>query len=187
MFLSCSKLGEESPLLLNTPVKYITSHGTRNPAILLLTPDRIYLLDCKSNTLQQNFSISEYTLKEHVSGANSLEEVEIVIVAKAVRGETPKFHPVEYFLNSNDNESPTGLPQVEQVSTHVSPDVRGQEVGLEGCEQLQVRKECAKLLIATHYATQLLSFYNSLSVHPHTAFCAHRTLKSKSFLSAKSN
>ena len=161
--------------------------------MLLLTPDRIYLLDCKSNTLQQNFSISEYSLEEHVSGTNGLEEVEIVIVAKAMRDETPKFHSIEYFLSSNDNkfsESPTGLPQhVEQVqvSTHLGPGVRDQEIGLEASEQLQEREECAKLLIATHYAAQLLSFYNSLSVHPHTAFCAHRTLKSKSFLSAKSN
>lgn len=178
-FSTYSKLGGDNLLLLSTPVRYVTKTGMRNPAILLLTPDRIYLLDSSSNTFQRNFSISEYSLEERVSGANNLEEVEIEIVAKTRRAETPKFHQVEYFLQLSREEAEN------ESQVPVSPDH-----SLRDGDQPQEEETGVKLLIATHHAAQLLSFYKSLSqlsVHPHTVFCVHRTLKSESFLSAISN
>lgn len=46
-----------------------------------------------------------------------------------------------------------------------------------------------KLLIPTHHAAQLISFFNSLSrlsLNPHTTFSVHRTFKSASFFSTTS-
>lgn len=179
-------------MLLSTAVEYITKTGARNPANLLLTPDRIYLLNSASNTLQQNFLISEYTLKECVSATSNLEEVEIEIVMKSERAETPKFPQVEYFLQLSQKEAESStlvLPQSEMVESSADLALHSHEV--EAGDENQPEEETGvKILIETHHATQLLSLYNSLSqlsVHPHTIFCVHRTQKHESFLSIISN
>ena len=195
-----SKLGGTTSLLLSTPVKYITTAGT-NPALLLISCDKIYLLDCTSNTFQQTFSISEFSLQERDSGAGNLEEVEIEIVANN-SSQTPEFPPhlqnVEYFLQQSCDKTINTVestsPLVEQLHLQMpasptlsweleSPTVIGNQ-----CQDDRVR---VKLLISTHRAVQLLSFYKSLtqqvSLHSPTAFCVHRNLKSESFLSAQSN
>lgn len=191
LYFAHSKLGGDKVLLLSTAVKYITKTGARNPANLLLTPERIYLLNSASNTLQQNFLISEYTLKECVSGTSNLEEVEIEIVMKSERAETPKFPQVEYFLQLSQKETESStlvLPHSEQVppSTTLNLALCSHKVET-GDENQSEEVTGVKVLIETHNATQLLSLYNSLSqlsVHPPTIFCVHRTQKHESFLSA---
>lgn len=192
LHITRSKLGRDEVLLLSTPVQYITKSGSRNPAHLLLTPDRIYLLNTTNNTFQQNFSISEYSLKECVAGSGNLEEVTIEIVMKSERTDTPKFHQVEYFLQLSQKETASGvfaLPQIEQVPA--SPDLALPHQEVQACDDNQSQEtKSVKLLIETHRATQLLSLYNTLShllIHPPTVFCVHKTLKQESFLSIINN
>lgn len=187
-----SKLGGDKDLLLSTPVTYITKSGARNSANLLLTPDRIYLLNSTSNTFQQNFLISEYSLKECVSGTSNLEEVEIEIVVRSERAETPKFHQVEYFLQLSQKETESStvvLPHIEQVPGSTDLTLSSHEI--EACDDNQSEGITGiKLLIETHHATQLLSLYNSLSqisMHPNNIFSVHQSLRHESFLSAISN
>ena len=187
-----SKLCADVPLLLSTPVRYVTPNGSTNPALLLLTCDRLYLLDSSTNTFQQTFSVSEYSLDEHDSGASNLEEVEMGIVAISPKStEMPSFHKVEYFLQQNCEKKHSslesvGVPPIAQLAA--SPTLDWSDPELEPVNDIPERVG-VKLLIPTHYAAQLLSFFNSLSrlsLSPLTAFPVHRTAKSESFLSATS-
>ena len=159
----------------------------------------MYLLDSTSNTLQQTYVISDYRLVECGSGIGNLEEVEIEIVANSRQEDetAPKFHEVEYFLEQSCRELKTVLPpQADQLLTPAalaSPNLDWNSGSASDLEQFPSagEKTGVTLLIATHCAVQLVSFYNSLAqltAHPHTAFSVHRTsFKSDSFISAKSN
>ena len=176
-------------LLLSTPVKYFTKTGSQHVATLLLTLEKIYLLDSESNTFQQNFSISDYSLEERAASTSGIEEVEIHVVAKSQRAETPKFHQVEYFLQlSHDQERETRGLALPPSSLHISESDK--ETELEAASEEGDTDTGVKLLVATHHAAQLLSLCNSLAQlfgDADAAFCVHRTRKSESFFTAISN
>ena len=177
--------------MLSTPVRYTTPNGTTNPALLLLTHERIYLLDSTKNTFQQMFSVCDHSLDERDSGASNPDEVEIEIVANSTQStEMPRFHKVEYFLRQScekrSSAESIGEPPIAQLAASPTLDWSDPELG--PADQASDRVG-VKLLIPTHHAAQLLSFFNSLSrlsLNAHTAFLVHRTVKSESFFSTTS-
>ena len=174
--------------MLSTPVRYTTPNGLTNPALLLLTHERMYLLDLTKNTFQQTFSVSDHSLDERDSGASNLDEVEIEIIAQLT--ETPSFHKVEYFLRQScEKRSSTesvGVTPITQLAA--SPTLDWSDPELEPADEASDRLG-VKLFIPTHHAAQLISFFNSLSClsfNPQTAFSVHKTAKSISFFSTTS-
>jgi hypothetical protein len=191
------KLGGDSLLLLSSPVNYVTPNGQKQPAQLLVTHEKIYLLDATTNSFLQTFSIAEHSLEECDSGAGNLEEIEIEIVANSSKStEGASFQKVEYFLQqscgSRSVES-MAPPKLEQLAA--SPSLDWSDPDLEQPEtydhSLTEERAGVRLLIPTHHAVQLVSFFNSLSqiltVRPRAVFCVHRTFKSESFVSATSH
>ena len=65
--------------------------------MLIITWDKLHILDIGSNTLQQNFRVSDFSLEERGTAAANPEEVEIQVVAKTMlQAGTPKFQQVEF-------------------------------------------------------------------------------------------
>lgn len=148
----------------------------------------MYILDSDTNTLQQNFDITDYSLEERTTKkATNLEEVEIHIAARSPRQETPKFRQVEYFLQlSKAQEESEDLELVLPLVEHKPP---GPALEESPGEELESRNS-VEFLVETHHAAQLLSLIHSLSQlveQPDAVFCIHRTQKSESFFTAKSS
>lgn len=155
---------------------------------ILVTPDKMYMLDSDTNTLQQNFAISDYGLEERTTDrASNLEEVEIHILAKSPRQETPKFRQVEYFLQlSKAQEESEDMELLLPLMKEKPPGPALEE----SCGEELEASTSVELLVETHHAAQLLSLVHSLSQlveQPDTAFHVHRTHKSESFFTAKSS
>lgn len=177
--------------MLSTPVRYTTASGSTNLALLLLTHESLYLLDSTKNTFQQTFSVSDHSLDQRDSGASNLDEVEIEIVANSSQStEMPSFQKVEYFLQQScekrSSMESVDMPSMSQLAA--SPTLDWSDPELDPADRPPERVG-VKLLIPTHHAAQLISFFNSLSrlsLNPHTTFSVHRTFKSASFFSATS-
>ena len=117
--------------------------------------------------------------------------MEIEIVPNSQKStELPSFHKVEYFLRQSCEEETDGVESsgaaplpLSQLAAPPTLDWSDPELDQEMAPEMAG----VKLLIPTHHAAQLVSFFNSLShlsLHPHTAFGVHRTVKSESFFSA---
>ena len=149
----------------------------------------MYILDSDTNTLQQNFAISDYSLEERTTykATNMLEEVEIHIIAKSPRQDTPKFRQVEYFLQfSKAQEESEDMELVLPLMEHTPPGPACEESHGEEPET----RNSVEFLVEAHHAAQLLSLVHSLSQlaeQPDAAFYIHRTQKSESFFTAKSS
>lgn len=161
-------------LLIAVPVTHLSSTGVHHSAILLLTPEGLHILDCDSDTIQQNFRVDQCSLLER--GSTQLDEVELHLTSRSLASgsQTAEFKPVEYYLQVSQSHelviSPQKKPEMKQ-------EVEGGTV----------------LLVKTHHAAQLLSIYHSLVqciLHPNISFCIHTSvsdaLNPESFFSASS-
>ena len=172
-----SLLGSKSPLLLSTPVKRVSETGVAQQAILLVTPEKLYLLDLETNTLQQHFSINEYSLEKNNTHTGPQEEVSLHIVTKFPRAETPQFRQVEYFLElSKKTQEDANLEFSVPLLKPASPtlEVSDEDEAERGVE----------LHMETHRAVQLVSLVHHLSLlleQPDTVFTVHHISKSESF------
>ena len=160
----CRKLEATECLLAAVPVIHVSSNGAKNSAILLLTHTRIHLLDCESDSLQQNFSIGEYNLVE--KGSPQVDEVELHLLQPSQshpQKESPKFQPIEHYL------------QLSQPSSHelvISPQFET----LESLPEEPAEDSSMILLVKTHKAAQLLCVYRAVRqylVEPKSTFCIH--------------
>ena len=178
VFLSLHrKLEATEHLLTIIPVTHISSSGANNTAILLITPSRVHLLDCESDSLQRNVAIGECNLIEKRS--TQVDEVELHLVQQSSQNrsqkESPKFQPVEYYL------------QLSQSHELMSPHIESIESGLDE----QAKDPSMVLLVKTHQAAQLLSVFRAVrqcAVDPKSTFCvhtSHASLESDSFYSCK--
>ena len=179
-----SLLGSESPLLLSTPVKRVSETGLTQLAVLLVTPEKLYLLDLETNTLQQHFAINEYNLEEHSRHTGPQEEVSLHIVARFPREATPQFRLVEHFLElSKKTQEDANLELSAPLLSPAAPT-------LEVSDDEEEAERGVELHLETHRAVQLLSVVNHLSVlleQPDTVFPVHRIPKSESFFTAKTS
>lgn len=167
----CRKLEATECLLAAVPVIHVSSNDAKNSAILLLTHTRIHLLDCESDSLQQNFSIGEYNLVE--KGSPQVDEVELHLLQPSQshpQKESPKFQPIEHYL------------QLSQPSSHelvISPQFET----FESLPEEPAEDSNMILLVKMHKAVQLLCVYRAVRqclVEPKSTFCIHASSNTQS-------
>lgn len=205
----CRKVSPDSSLLAAVEVTHVNSTGTRQPSILLLAMDRLYLMNCESDTVTHNLLLTECNVVE--KGGTLLDEVELQLVP-VVHQETgaskdcmPKFEVVEHYLQLSEAASPAQLA-TEITWTDVPPmggggggggegggGGGGGEGGDGGGGNVKPQQNSAGviLLANTHHALQLLSIFHSLqlsTLHPDSAFSVYTSpaKHSESFFTARS-
>jgi len=148
--------------LTTIPVTHISSNGASNTALLIITPLRVHLLDCESDSLQRNFAISECNLVE--KGSTQVDEVELHLVQQSQncsQKESPKFQPVAYYLQLSQSHHLLMSPQIETI---------------ENRSEEEAQDPSMVLLVKTHQAAQLLSVFHAVRqciVDPKSTFCVH--------------
>ena len=94
--------------------------------LLLLTLDKLYLLDCHSNSLQQHFSVEHTQLKTQDNTphrSSGLVEIHVIPCSKSATNResgalSPSSFPtVEYYLKLSQLEAQTELPVAASGNT----------------------------------------------------------------------
>ena len=169
----CRMLGDGRRLLLALPVTFTISNPETtptsseatptnpeatppSPGLLLLTPDRLHLLDCASDVLQQSLLISECNLVGR--GGAPVDQMELRLVpcslpagAASSAQQPPQARPVEHYLQTQG----------------------GGEARLHGTEEAGGG---VVLLLSVHHAVLLTTAFHGLRQHaldPHTSFSVH--------------
>ena len=173
--------------------------------LLLLTLDKLYLLDCLSNTLQQHFSVEHTQLKRQDTPQRSSGWAEIHLVPhskRAMKTESGALSPssfstVEYYLKLSQLEAQTELPIAAAASGNIDEDVDNplavaSQSNVEKCET----SSNIVLLVGEREAAQFLSIYQSIRSHilePELNFCVYSSVmaaatgeREESFFSAPS-
>ncbi len=153
--------------------------------------DRLYVLDCESDTVTQNLLVSECNVVE--KGSTLMDEVELQLMPRSQqedvisRDKIPQFQAVEYYLQHSSS-----VPSTQQVREDLSwTDVALRSGGTGDGGGDPQKSMSVTLLANTHHALQLLSICHSLqlsTLHPDCAFsvyCSH-PWQSESFFTARS-
>ncbi len=181
---------------------------------LLLTLDKLYLLDCHSNTLQQHFRIDHTQLlkKQDISTHRNsgLAEIHLVPHSKsAAKIESSSdtlspssFPTVEYYLKlsqveAQQTELPIATAAASPGNTDEGDSSNPQAVASQSdAEKCEISSNTIILLVGELEATQFLSIYQSMRSHilePELNFCVYSSAmaaeageKEESFFSASS-
>ena len=163
---------------------------------LLLTLDKLYLLDCHSNTLQQHFRVEHTQLLKRqdtsTHRSSGLAEIHLLPHSKsATKAESSdalspsSFPTVEYYLKLSQVEaqqstelpiataaaSPGNVESDEDVSSN--PQAVASQSDTEKCE---ASSNMIVLLVDELEATRFLSIYQSIRSHilePELNFCVY--------------
>ena len=176
----CRKL-EYGPCLAVLPAARATSSGPEQTVLLLLTTDKLYLLDCVSNTLQQHFNIGESKLEK--KDASKRGQVEVHVIPNLISPEKDvlsptNFQTVEYYLKLSQMEEAQALP-VTASSSSVSNNAAPVDDGADECDV----SSNVVLLIDEREASSLLSTFQSIRNHilePELSFCVYSSPKTGS-------
>lgn len=157
------------------PAIRTTSNSSDQIVFLLLTPDKLYLLDCESNTLQQNFSIAESQLEKKDTSLKGLVEVHltphVTSPDKAVLSSS-NFQTVEYYLKLSQMEA-QDLPHPIAIASDGNSSAAAMSDD-ERCTALS--SSVIVLHINEKDTTRLLSTFHSIRSHilePELSFCVY--------------
>ena len=155
--------------------------------LLLLTLDKLYLLDCHSNTLQQHFSVEHTQLKRQDTPHRSsgLTEIHLIPHSKsATKTESGALSPssfptVEYYLKLSQLEAQTELPVAAASGSadedDNDPQAVASQIDAEKCEN----SSNIVLFVGEQEATQFLSIYQLIRSHilePELSFCVYSSV-----------
>lgn len=157
------------------PAIRTTSNSSEQIVFLLLTPDKLYLLDCESNTLQQNFSIAESKLEKKDTSLKDLVEVHLTPHVTSPDKDVlspSNFQTVEYYLKLSHMES-QDLPHPITVAS----DNNSSAAAVSGDEKCTASSSSAIVLHINEKDTiRLLSTFHSIRSHilePELSFCVY--------------
>ena len=165
------------------PASRTTVNGSEQSVLLLLTANKLYILDCDTNTLQQHFSIKHSKLEKQDTSHKGLVELHLMPHLRSADMDAlpqTNFQAVEYYL------------ELSQMEAQELP------VFASGNSDNTVASDNDKdnnivLLISEQEATRLLSVFQSIRSHilePELGFCVYSspvdTTKAESFFSVGS-
>ena len=157
------------------PAIRTTSNSSEQIVFLLLTPEKLYLLDCESNTLQQNFSIAEAKLEKKDTSLRRLVEVHLTphVTSPDKDVSSPSnFQTVEYYLKLSQMEA-QDLPHPITIAS----DSNSSAAAKSDDERCAASSSSAIVLhINEKDATRLLSTFHSIRSHileSELSFCVY--------------
>lgn len=157
---------------------------------LLLTLDKLYLLDCHSNTLQQHFRVEHTELLKRQDSSthrsSGLAEIHLIPHSKsATKTESSdalspsSFPTVEYYLKLSQVEAQqTELPIATAAASPDEDDSSNPQAvtSQSDTEKYEASSNMIVLLVDELEATQFLSIYLSIRSHilePELNFCVY--------------
>ena len=145
--------------------------GSEQSVLVLLTANKLYLLDCASNSLQQHFGVEQSKLETKDTSQRGLVEVHLTPHSKSTDKDIlspSNFQTVEYYLQLSQMEA-QDLPVAAADQDDSSAVARGDD---EKCDtSLDI-----VLLIDEKNANCLLSTFQSIRSHilePELSFCVY--------------
>lgn len=182
--LLCRKLEHGPCIAMVHAVRTNVSESEQN-VLLLLTVDKLYLLDCHSNTLQQHFSIEHTQLKRQDNTPHrgtGLSEVHLVPCPKSATNKESgtlspsNFPTVEYYLKLSQLEAQTELPIAASGNEGYDNNSQQAVASQSDTEKCETSSNNIVLLVGEQEATQFLSIYQSIRSHilePELRFCVY--------------
>lgn len=154
------------------PATRTSLSSSEQQVFLLLTADKLYVLDCDSNTLQQHFSIAESKLEKMDTSHRGPVEVHLTPHMRSPVKDIlspSNFQTVEYYLKLSQMEA-QDLPSPVTIAS----DNNSNAAATNDDEKHSASN--IVLLIDEKYANQLLSTFHSIRSHilePELNFCVY--------------
>ena len=170
--LYSSKL-ENSRCLAVVPAVRTTISGSEQSVLVLLTAEKLYLLDCDSNTLQLHFNIEQLKLEmKNGNSQSQMERIEIHLTPHSRSADKDilspsNFQTVEYYL------------KLSQMEAQEIPVTAASTDDNDSCTHEDVKHDASSkivLFVEMKDATRLLSIFHSIRsqiLEPELCFCVY--------------